>query len=57
MSLAAARKKAGAEAEKRAGGIDPREARREEEERDRVTRLNTFERMARAWHAQAQKDR
>lgn len=57
MSLAAARKTARAEAEKRAGGVDPREARREEEERDRVARLNTFELTARAWHAQAQKDR
>lgn len=57
MSLAVARKKARAEAEKRAGGVDPREARREEEERGRVARLNTFELMARAWHAQASKDR
>ena len=57
MSLAVARKKARAEAEKRAGGVDPREARREEEERDRVARLNTFELMARAWQAQAKKDR
>ncbi|MGB4928119.1 MAG: integrase arm-type DNA-binding domain-containing protein [Giesbergeria sp.] len=57
MSLAVARKKARTEAERRAGGVDPREARREEEERDRVARLNTFELMARAWHAQAKKDR
>ena len=57
VPLAVARKKARAEAEKRAGGIDPREARREEEERDRVARLNTFELTARAWHVQAQKDR
>ncbi len=57
MSLAVARKKARAEAEKRAVGVDPREARREEEERDRVARLNTFELIARAWHARAQKDR
>lgn len=57
MSLAIARKKARAEAERRAGGVDPREARREAEERDRVARLNTFELMARAWHAQASKDR
>lgn len=47
MSLAVARKTARAEAEKRAGGVDPREARREEEERGRVARLNTFELMAR----------
>lgn len=57
MSLAVARKKARSEAEKRADGVDPREARREEGERDRVARLNTFELMARAWHAQAKKDR
>jgi integrase len=57
VSLVLARKKARAEAEKRAGGVDPREARREEEERDRVARLNTFELLARAWHAQAKKDR
>lgn len=57
VSLAVARKKARAEAEKRADGVDPREARREEGERDRVARLNTFELMARAWHAQAKKDR
>ena len=48
MSLAAARKKARAEAEGRAGGVDPREARREEKERDRVAGLSTFELMARA---------
>lgn len=57
VTLAAARRKARAEAEKRADGVDPREARRVEEERDRVARLNTFERTARAWHAQAKKDR
>ncbi|MDP1956105.1 MAG: integrase arm-type DNA-binding domain-containing protein [Polaromonas sp.] len=57
VSLALARKKAREEAEKRAGGIDPRNARREQAERDRVAQLNTFELMARAWHAQAQKDR
>jgi integrase len=57
VSLVTARKKARAEAEKRAGGVDPREARREEEERDRVARLNTFELLARAWHGQAKKDR
>lgn len=57
LSLAAARKKSQAEAEKLASGVDPRLARREAQERERVTRLNTFEQMARAWHAQAQKDR
>ena len=57
VTLASARKKARAEAEKRADGVDPREARRVEEERGRVARLNTFELTARAWHAQAKKDR
>ena len=57
VSLAAARKRAGVEAEKLSSGIDPREARREEAERERVSQLNTFERTARAWHAQAGKDR
>ena len=57
LSLAAARKKSRAEAEKLAGGVDPRLARREDQERERVARLNTFELTARAWHAQAWKDR
>lgn len=57
VTLAAARQKARAEAEKRADGIDPKKARRLEEERERVSRLNTFERMARAWHAQSKVDR
>ena len=57
VSLVTARKKARAEAEKRAGGVDPREARRAEDERERVARLNTFELLARAWHGQAKKDR
>lgn len=38
MSLAAARKAARAEAEKLAAGVDPRVARRQEEERQRVAR-------------------
>jgi integrase len=57
VTLAAARKKARAEAEKRSDGVDPREARRVAAERERVAHLNTFERMSRVWHAQAQKDR
>ncbi|WP_077034710.1 integrase arm-type DNA-binding domain-containing protein [Pelomonas sp. KK5] len=57
VSLAAARKKSRAEAEKLSGGVDPRQARREDDERQRVAHLNTFELTARAWHAQAQKDR
>lgn len=42
--------------QKRAEGIDPKEARRDEKEKRRVAKLNTFEAMARAWHAQAWKD-
>lgn len=57
VSLAAARKKARAEAERLANGIDPRTLRRQEQERARVAQLNTLERTARAWHAQAKKDR
>ena len=57
VTLAVARKKARAEAEKRSDGVDPREARRVAAERERVAHLNTFERMSRVWHAQAQKDR
>lgn len=57
VSLSAARKKAREQAGKRQDGIDPRDVRREEQERQRVARLNTFELTARAWHAQAQKDR
>jgi integrase len=57
VSLASARKKARLEAEKRADGIDPKEARRQEQERARVARLNTFELMARTWQAQTKKDR
>ncbi len=53
----AARKKAHAEAEKRAGGVDPIEARRADDERDRVAQLNTFELLPCAWHGQAKKDR
>lgn len=56
VSLATARVKARQEAAKRANGIDPLEARRADDERERVARLNTFELMARTWHAQAQKD-
>ena len=57
VSLAAARRKARAEAERLASGIDPKEVRRQEQERARVAQLNTLERTARAWHAQARKDR
>ncbi|VTU38743.1 Prophage CP4-57 integrase [Variovorax sp. PBL-E5] len=57
VSLATARKKVRAEAEKLACGTDPKEARRQEQERARVAQLNTLELTARAWHAQAKKDR
>lgn len=57
LPLAAARKMARAEAEMRAAGVDPRLVRREEAERNRLARLNTFELTARAWIAQAHKDR
>lgn len=57
VSLAEARTKARIEAGKRAAGLDVRQARREGEEKRRIELLNTFELLARAWHAQAQKDR
>jgi integrase len=57
VSLADARKKARAEAERRAGGIDPKEARRLEAEKERIAKFNSLELVARAWHAQAKKDR
>jgi len=57
VSLAEARNKSRIEAGKRAAGVDVRQARRVDEEKRRVERLNTLELLARAWHAQAQKDR
>ena len=57
MSLALSRRKARAEAERRAAGVDPRAVRREEDERSRVARLTTFELTARAWHVQVKRDR
>jgi integrase len=57
LSLAGARKKCREEAEKLASGVDPMRVRREEQERERVARLNTFELIARTWLAQASKDR
>lgn len=56
-SNTAARKRARAEEERLANGVDPREVRRQEQERARVAQLNTLELTARAWHAQAKKDR
>lgn len=57
VSLAAARQKARALMEQRTNGVDPKQDRRVAQERERVQRLNTFELVARAWHAQAWKDR
>jgi integrase len=57
VSLANARQHAREASESRVKGIDPQEARRIEAEQLRITKLNTFERMARAWHAQSWKDR
>jgi hypothetical protein len=57
VSLATARQKARVLMEQRSNGVDPKQDRRATQERDRVQRLNTFELMARAWHAQAWKDR
>lgn len=57
VSLASARRQARDASESRAKGINPQEARRIEAEQLRITKLNTFERMARAWHAQSWKDR
>lgn len=53
VTLAVAREKARAQIAKRADGIDLKQARRDEVERERMARLNTLELMARAWHAQA----
>jgi integrase len=57
VSLALARAKAREANTLRASGLDPREVRRQQEEQARVAQLNTVERLARAWHASAKKDR
>lgn len=57
VSLAAARRKARAEMERRADGIDPQRARREKREQEQAYRLNTFELTAREWHKVSEKDR
>ncbi|HEX7906999.1 MAG TPA: integrase arm-type DNA-binding domain-containing protein [Paraburkholderia sp.] len=57
VSLAAARRKARGEMERRADGIDPKKARREKQEREQAARLNTFDLLARAWHKASEKDR
>ncbi|MFT3813287.1 MAG: integrase arm-type DNA-binding domain-containing protein [Acidovorax sp.] len=57
VTLAQARAKAYEANSQRANGLDPKEARRDQAEQSRVAQLNTFERLARAWHASAKKDR
>jgi integrase len=57
VSLAQARAKAHHVDSQRADGLDPKEVRRREEEQARVAQLNTFERLARAWHAGMKQDR
>ena len=57
VGLALARRKAREEAERRLEGVDPKALRRETLERAKVARLNTFERISRVWHVQAEKDR
>lgn len=41
----------------RAQGIDPQDARREQQEQAKIAKINTFELMARAWLKSANKDR
>lgn len=57
VTLAQARAKAYEANSQRANGLDPKEVRRDQVEQVRVAQLNTFERLARAWHASAKKDR
>jgi hypothetical protein len=57
VSLAAARRKARAEMERRADGIDPQKARREKRGQEQAARLNMFELVAREWHKASEKDR
>lgn len=57
VTLAQARAKACEANSQRANGQDPKEVRERQEEQARITQLNTFERVAREWHASAKKDR
>ncbi|WP_082524707.1 integrase arm-type DNA-binding domain-containing protein [Pseudorhodoferax sp. Leaf274] len=57
VSLASARKAALIEIERRAGGLDPKLERLKAQELSRASKLTTFEPLARAWHAQAGRDR
>ena len=57
VTLAQARTKAYEANSQRANGLDPKEVREQLAEQARIARLHTFELLARAWHASAQKDR
>lgn len=57
VTLAQARGKAYEANSQRANGQDPEEARERQEAQARLAQLNTFERLARAWHASAKVDR
>ncbi|WP_321854386.1 tyrosine-type recombinase/integrase [Paraburkholderia tropica] len=57
ISLAQARAKAREAATLRANGLDPRAVRQRQENEARAAQLNTFERLARAWHTSTKKDR
>lgn len=57
VTLAQARAKAYEANSLRANGQDPKDVRERQDEQARISQLNTFERLARAWHASAKKDR
>jgi len=57
VTLVQARGKAYEANSQRANGQDPKEVRERQEEQERIAQLNTFERLARAWHASAKVDR
>jgi len=57
VTLAQARAKAYEANSLRADGQDLKEVRRQREEQAHVAQLNTFERLARAWHGSAKNDR
>lgn len=57
VTLAQARAKAFEANSQRANGRDPKETRERDEEQARIARLQTFELLARAWHASASEDR
>ena len=57
VTLAQARAKAYEANSQRANGRDPKEARERQEAQARLAQFNTFERLARTWHASAKVDR